>query len=54
MAQAVSRRPPTAEAQVRFRVTPCGICGGKIALGQVFLQVLRVSPVNFFPPVLHY
>lgn len=35
-------------------VTPCGICGGKIALGQVFLQVLRVSPVNFFPPVLHY
>jgi hypothetical protein len=29
MAQAVSRRPPTAEARVRSRVSPCGICGGK-------------------------
>ena len=30
MAQAVSRRPLTAEARVRSRVRPCGICGGKI------------------------
>jgi hypothetical protein len=29
MAQAVSRRPPTAEARVRSRVSPCGICGGQ-------------------------
>ena len=35
-------------------VSPCGICGGKVALRQVFPQVLRVSPVNFIPPVLHY
>jgi hypothetical protein len=29
MAQAVSRRPLTAEARVRARVNPCGICGGQ-------------------------
>jgi hypothetical protein len=29
MAQAVSRRPPTAEDRVWSRVVPCGICGGK-------------------------
>jgi hypothetical protein len=29
MAQAVSRRSLTAEARVRFRVSPCGICGGQ-------------------------
>jgi hypothetical protein len=25
-----------------------------VALGQVFPPVLRFSPVNFIPPVLHY
>jgi hypothetical protein len=25
----------------------------KVALGQAFLRVLRFSPVNFIPPVLH-
>jgi hypothetical protein len=29
MAQAVSCRPLTAEARVRFRVSSCGICGGQ-------------------------
>jgi hypothetical protein len=29
MPQAVSRRPLTAEARVRSRVSPCGICGGQ-------------------------
>jgi hypothetical protein len=29
MAQAVSRRPLTAEARVRSRVSPCGIRGGQ-------------------------
>jgi hypothetical protein len=37
MAQAVSRRPLTAET----RVSPCGICGGQSALGQVFPRLLR-------------
>jgi hypothetical protein len=51
MAQAISRRPLTAEARsvrVEFVVD-------KVALGQVFSpRVLRFSPVNFIPPVLHY
>ena len=29
VAQAVSRRPLTAEARVLSRVSPCGICGGQ-------------------------
>jgi hypothetical protein len=30
-----------------------GFVVDKVALGQVFLRVLRSSPVNFIPPVLH-
>jgi hypothetical protein len=53
MAQAVSRRPLTAEARFRSRASSCGICGGQIGTGTVFPRVLRSSPVNFIPPVLH-
>jgi hypothetical protein len=31
-----------------------GFVVDKVALGQVFPQVLRFSPVNFIPTVLHY
>jgi hypothetical protein len=31
-----------------------GFVVDKVVLGQVFLRVLRFSPVNFIPPVLHY
>jgi hypothetical protein len=31
-----------------------GFVVDKLALGQVFPRVLRFSPVNFTPPVLHY
>jgi hypothetical protein len=30
-----------------------GFVVDKVAWGQVFLRVLRFSPVNFIPPVLH-
>ena len=54
MAQAVSRWPLTAKTRVRSWVSPCGIFGGKSGTGQVFPLVLRFSPVNSIPPVLHY
>jgi hypothetical protein len=31
-----------------------GFVVDKVALGQVFPRVLRFSPVNYIPPVLHY
>jgi hypothetical protein len=51
MAQAVSRRPLTAEARFRARVNPCGFCGGEWHWGRFFLRDLRFSPVNI-PPSL--
>jgi hypothetical protein len=42
MAQAVSRWPVTAEARVRARVFPCGICGGQSGTGQVFSEFFRL------------
>jgi hypothetical protein len=36
MDQVVSRRLLTAEARVRFRVNPCGICGGQSGTGTGF------------------
>jgi hypothetical protein len=36
MSQAVIRRPLTAEARVRSRVSPCGICGGQNGTGTGF------------------
>jgi hypothetical protein len=38
MAQAVSQRLLTAESRVRAHSSSCGVCGGRIALGQVFLE----------------
>jgi hypothetical protein len=35
IAQAISRRLPTAAARVQTRGRSCGICGNKVALGQV-------------------
>jgi hypothetical protein len=52
MAQAVSRRPLTAEAQVHAWVNPCGICGGQSGTGTGFLRVfgfprqLAILPVQ--------
>jgi hypothetical protein len=49
MAQVVSRRPVTAEARVRAQM---GFVVGKVALGQVFLRVLRFSCQYIIPPSL--
>jgi hypothetical protein len=50
MDQAASRRPLTATAWVRAQVNPVGFVVDKVALEQVFLRVLRFSPVNIIPP----
>jgi hypothetical protein len=47
MAQAVSRRPPTAEAWVRSRVSPCGICGGQSGIGTGFSPSTSVFSCQF-------
>jgi hypothetical protein len=47
MAQAVSRRPVTAEALVRSRVSPCGICGEQNGTGTGFSPRTSVFPCQF-------
>jgi hypothetical protein len=44
-----SRRPGFNPGSVHV-----GFVVDKVALGQVFPRVLRFSPVNVIPPVLHY
>jgi hypothetical protein len=51
MAQAVSRRPLTAAAWVRAsRINPLVFVVDKVAVGQVFLRVIRFYPVSIIPP----
>jgi hypothetical protein len=45
IAQAVNRRPLTAEARVRSRLSPCGICGGQSGTG--FSPITSVFPCQF-------
>jgi hypothetical protein len=47
MAQAVSRRPLTAEARVRSRVSPRGICGGQSGTGTGLFPSTSVFPCQF-------
>ena len=49
MAQADSRQPLNVETRVLSQMRLVN----KVALGQVFLQVLRVLPGNIIAPYLH-
>jgi hypothetical protein len=51
LAQVINRRPLTAEARVRARVVNVGFVVDKVALGQVFLQVLRF-PLSMYHPTV--
>jgi hypothetical protein len=48
MAQADSRRPLTAEARVRSRVGPRGICDGQSGTGIGFTPSTSVFPCQFY------
>jgi hypothetical protein len=54
IAQADSCRILTAEARFAPRSIHVGFVVDKVALGQIVLLVLRFSPVNIIPPLLHY
>jgi hypothetical protein len=51
--QAVSSRFLNVGTKVKAPGNPCGICGGRRALGQGFLWVMWVSLVNAVPPLFH-
>jgi hypothetical protein len=51
MAQVVSHRPLTAEARVRARVNPCGICGGQSVTGAGFSPISLVFPCQYHSTV---
>jgi hypothetical protein len=52
MADAVSRRPLPAVAQVRSRAITCEICGAQIDNNRFFSQYLDFSPVSINLPLL--
>jgi hypothetical protein len=52
MAQAVSRRPPTAEGQVRSEDSSFEISGEQSGLGTRFSPSTLVFPVIIIPPML--
>jgi hypothetical protein len=53
IAQAVSRWLPTAAVRVRARIWSCGICGGQVALWQVFSEYFSFPCQSLFRQLLH-
>jgi hypothetical protein len=54
IAQAVSRRLPTATARVRAQVRAGGICGGHSGTGAGFLRVFRLVLPILIPPTAQH
>jgi hypothetical protein len=52
MAQAVNRRPLTAESRIRAGVNPCGICGGQSGAGTGFSPSSSVFPCQYHSTVV--
>jgi hypothetical protein len=50
---AVSRRPVTSEVRVRYEVILWIYVVDLAEVGEVFLQMFRVSPISIIPPLLH-
>ena len=53
MAQAVSRRPHTAEARFCCKVSPYGIFGARSGTGTDFSEYFRAVPGSIVPSFLH-
>jgi hypothetical protein len=53
IAQAVSRRLPTAAGRVRSQVRSCGICGGQSGTGEVFSKCFGFPCQSSFHQLLH-
>jgi hypothetical protein len=53
MAQAVNRRPLTAEAQFRSQTSSCEVFVGHVGAVTGFSPSTSVSPVSIIPPMLH-
>jgi hypothetical protein len=54
IAQADSRRLPTAEARVQSQIKSCGICGEQSGNGTGFLRMLRCPLPILVPPNVPY
>ena len=51
--QVVTRRPLISEAQVRFQVITCAICGGQSGTGVCSYQVFQFFCVSIILPMFH-